>query len=159
MRTRTARHTKKGLEADMNDKDLSKRLRDKLWNVGEELAEIREHLRERKTERLQLRVTPTEKGEVDSMTELLGVSTADYLMHLHRRAVKELDKKNEGHSGSCGERRGRPKARASEDSGAGEAVPGRSRSRRAPSKGRRPHGRRRGGEDEDERGSGVGAKL
>lgn len=74
-------------------RELSKRLRDKLWAFGEQLEEIRDSMRELKSERLQLRVTPTEKEEIDDFAELLGVSVADYLMHLHRRAMKELDLK------------------------------------------------------------------
>lgn len=78
----------------MTERDISRPRRDKLWDVGEELAEIRSNIPERKTERMQLRVTPTEKADVEFMTELLGVSAADYLMHLHRRAMKDLARKN-----------------------------------------------------------------
>jgi hypothetical protein len=52
-------------------------------------------------------VTPTEKEEVDLMTELLGVSAADYLMHLHRRAMKDLDRQRD-REGGRGPRRMRP---------------------------------------------------
>ena len=77
----------------MGNPQPNERRRQKLWDMGGALEEMRAGMRERKTERLQLRVTPTEKEEVDSITEMLGVSAADYLMHLHRSAMSELDKK------------------------------------------------------------------
>jgi len=86
-----------------------RRRKQKMWDLGEQLEEMRASMRERKTERLQLRVTPSEKEEVDWVTDMLGVSTADYLMFLHGKAMKDFDKKIDqdarrrgGDSGSSG---------------------------------------------------------
>jgi hypothetical protein len=134
--------------------DPAQQLRDKMWNVGEELADIREELRERKTERLQLRVTPTEKQEVETVTDLLGVSVADYLMHLHRRALKDLERKNKRRSS-------REAERESKSGGDGEAgsVESKARPKGRQSSIRKGKRRDRRGNDEDGDADGVFSRL
>jgi hypothetical protein len=99
----------------MRNEQPNERRKQKMWDLGEHLEEMRAGMRERKTERLQLRVTPSEKEEVDWVTDMLGVSTADYLMFLHEKAMKDFDKKLDmderqrgDDSGSPG-KRGRPR--------------------------------------------------
>lgn len=77
----------------MTEKQPNRRRLQKMWEMGEQLEELRANIRERKTERLQLRVTPTEKEEVEWITDMLGVSAADYLMHFHRKALEEFEEK------------------------------------------------------------------
>jgi hypothetical protein len=84
----------------MKNDDQGARLRDKMRSVGGRLEEFRRELPERKTERIQLRVTPTEKREVESITKMLGASESDYLMHLHRRAMRELEREDGRDPGS-----------------------------------------------------------
>lgn len=121
----------------MSANEPNERRREKMWETGGYLEEMRANMRERKTERLQLRVTPTEKEEVDSVTEMLGVSAADYLMHLHGKAMKELDRKmtldvrRRGNEGDSPPRKLRP-PRRDDDEPRGASV------RRKP---RRPSGR------------------
>jgi len=136
----------------MGDSDLNGGERERLWDVGEALAEIREHLPERKSERLQLRVTPTEKADVEYMTDLLGVSAADYLMHLHRRAVKDLERRNPQ----------RTRHDENETRNAAEGVSERNRAQGEASRGnenRRARPRRRRGRNGDDGTAGVGARL
>lgn len=77
----------------MEHKRPNERRLQKMSEMGEHLEELRASMRECKTERLQLRVTSTEKEEVDRITSMLGVSAADYLMYLHEKAMKDFERK------------------------------------------------------------------
>ena len=135
--------------------DIGKRLREKLWAVGEQLEEIRGSMRELKSERLQLRVTPSEKEEVDAVAELLGISVADYLMYLHRRAMKDLDRKIEREE-HVRQRTGREREFTADDAKRVREGGRRERGARPPRRARR----RNEGRDEDDEGTaGVGARL
>lgn len=103
--------------------DDGSKMRDKLRGVGEELEAMRLELPEGKTERIQIRVTPTEKAEVRHVTELMGVSESTYLMHLHRRAMRELDRRRGRHVRSKSEGGRRPYRRPRRgDDGDGDGV-------------------------------------
>ncbi len=95
------------------------RFREKMWGIGEKLEEFRRELPEHKTERIQLRVTPSEKREVQEVTELLGTSESGYLMHLHRRAMRELDRKQGRDPGSKSREGRTPRKRRGGDDGEG----------------------------------------
>ncbi len=111
----------------MNAHDDSPERHETWRRVGEDLEAMRLSLPENKTERIQIRVTPTEKEEVRRVTELLGVSESTYLMHLHKRAMRELNRKQGRRVSSKSEQgrrlsQHRPRRDDDDESGVGAKV-------------------------------------
>jgi hypothetical protein len=102
-------------------------------------------------------VTLTEKREVDTVAEFLGASASDYLMHLHRRAMKDLKRKKERHSHRQPEE-GHLRARREPEEPDASQEP-RNREDAQPSVSHRVKPRKRHRRDEDDGLAGVGARL
>ena len=68
----------------------------KIDKLAEALADITPEALDkaaRKSERLNLRVTPSEKAEMESTAAALGLTLSEYLTALHHHAAAQLSKR------------------------------------------------------------------